>query len=764
MTLSFLEEIIPQASSREAKKHQKQYLAHIDRLNKALRAEMWDQGMQEEFGFTLEILPRTWNKFLKEDGVMFENQVETFVEVLKECLRQPERCGVLIGSPQLGKTMTCILTQVVAMALAFKKQERYLPILLLPVQTSLEDQTKQDYLQYNQHYDVELVEVLPVEKRGRRKAAQKLRREPQRERWSNYISQISHNLAPIHNLESLDMPIIRRTGSVKVQKEIEDILETVNKADAAGERKVNLLIIADEYHWGEGVSGSMFKFLEKFAINQKKNGHIMIGMSATPFHLTGLSTLWKVCCRVYPGYVGYAFFNGKLLDPRFPLRTPRHISLECKASLTDCLGPTVKDLPSINRAAYHSSKSFYTWIDPKRLARLKKVNRKDKMAKLFEGWTWEEYKEHVEGVLVKFINACLTKKNPLNKNGMVIRFFKRKYDLDDFLNRVKGLSRNIKAVAWQGTFARDRVDVFLKNQGIEECEKVVVFVTGSGRMGNRFDQRFGYFVDFADKSHLISLIQGLPGRACGENDVEPWVFLSEENTKTLNAYVQSLGDTLKGKVHSTIKSKETEGFLNIRDSITLEWQPTNARDGVWASNLLGHTLAEKFDNWVAKQMENGIKRRHEKEVFDQFWEFFSDELFDMIEEKLKLPHYILTRYTQNEQLRHSEAQYRDRYNYCYSGVIGFRDVSKQSSNNSNVSGKNVPVRLLNLMWTKNNDKLQPQILVDFSGPVPRLVAIKFRTRHECVVGQTEVLPTPRSSANHFFATEEEKKREKEWAA
>lgn len=650
------------------------YLAHVEEMNEVLQEEF--ENLAEKYGgvnFSLTIIPSSGEHlrftnllkqgaFTTKDARVWVQQIETFAEMIYWAVREPWRSQVVIGSTQLGKTMIMILALVQEAVMAAKTGIPYKAIYLAPNSVSLAEDAENDFADFMAFYDfvVEFPNTEPMKFSDYRKAVR------------------------LTEDETGDMPIFRRaTGSIK-----EEIKQLMDDCHAEGKK---LILIVDECHWGSNDTGVMAEILKEARglsarqMAKKEPGDIMIAISATPFNLGSLACLRRIFCRTYAGYIGYAFYDGQLLDPRWTPIYPEVLSFDSPLLASRF---NTADFKHVSRSLYLNEDSFYT--------ELKKKDRRGELKEFgvfFAEWTWEEYKTFCEDKLIELIENCLIHNNELDANGFIVRFFHKKDDVIDFLKRRQNdFHPSIKCVAWQGEDARKRLSVLLRANGISNQDLKVVFVTGTGRMGSRLDDadRIYYGADFAPQSNLTAVLQGLLGRMTGAKSVAPIMFLEEKRVEELEIYVQSKGKHFKRKpLHRT--------FLDVGQffqgkSVELWVEPPANGKGITFASLGQSHLADFLEEWTKTHLRKWVNSKPvsntppkltghvltEKEK-ETFWAVFNDA-FPELEQELKIPPGSFVRYSPDE---FQQKPFANDAGDAYDGVIGYRDNTAQSRSNSN---------------------------------------------------------------------------------
>ena len=727
------------------------YFDHITELNDVLQEEL--QNLEELHGMKLNINMRlipangnhsSYTKLVREGHFDPENariwiqQIETFAEMLYWAVLEPWRSQVVIGSTQLGKTMIMILAFVKELVLAAVTGDQYKAIYLAPVMKSLGDDAVHDFKDFLAFYDFEVQTE-----------------DDDAVKFSDYRKVIG--LSGLGEKEDGDIPIRRRaSGSIK-----EEILSIMKACHADGKK---LILIVDECHWGSNDTGIMAEILKVAnglsarQMAKKVPGDIMIAISATPFNLGNIQCLRRIFCRTYNGYIGYAFYNGQLLDPRYPQIYPEVLSFDSPLLATRFGTP---DFKYVNRTLYLNCNAYERELEKKdRRGELKEFGV------VFAEWTWEEYRLFCEDKLINLMENCLIHNNELNAKGFIVRFFHKKDDVIEFLERrQKDFDPRIKCVAWQGESARMRLSKYLQEEGVSKDDLKIIFVTGQGRMGNRLDDsdRIYYGADFAPQSNLTAVLQGLLGRMTGAKSVAPIMFLEEKRVEELEVYVRTKGKVFTRKPAARTTIVQDVGTVFRGHSVTLHAELPVGKGITFASlnhSHLGVALKSWsrtiLNRWVKSKPKsskppkiNGIQSTISAQEKKIFWEIFQQS-FSALEKELNISVDSFVRFSTED---HKVSPYLNHQGHAYDGIVGFRDSTRESSTNSNKKSTRNKSGM-----KKNGDYrcLQPQLLFRWvrSGQtwVGEAESIQFSLTKPMLGGDFNmvVMPTNKDVGHTYF--------------
>lgn len=614
-------------------KNRKLYENHINKLNRAIRIISARKNIKDKYGIEISINPnQISNKeiinFESSKSIIYKNQLETLFDVIEQCLENPSQSGLIIGAPQLGKTMICLLSQIIPPILYIKEDKEFKMLYLAPNKISIESETLNDFKRFNQWYEFDIKNV----------------KNEKSITLQDYDLMVGQKCEL--NTEEFDISILRRCKGALLEK-VTKICHNIHNAG------MNVMVVVDEYHYGEDINSLLDQFLHEVF---KSKDDFMIAITATPWHLSELDNIWKVKCKTYEGFVGYAFYNGELLDERYPLIIPKHKMFN----------------ELINMSLYNNEDSY---------------NKFTKNIRNIDFWlnkpynNWDEYRNWVEKELVNLINYCLIN-NPNKGTGMAIRFFKKNAEVDSFLNRIYKLNLNKKIVVkkWNEDAGKMSIDSFLEKENISKETPVVVFVTGNGRMGNRFSERFMYFADFSYKSSLSAIIQGFPGRASGPKPRAPYIYLSKYNYSTIEQYVKSKGSNqhlTKAPIKNTkLNTNSNHSFytksIKIQREDFINWGLADHNDEI-----------QKFVDKELKDKEDLLGRNGDNNRFNNILNtIIGKDMVSILEEKLSLPKDSLLVFSSEDE---TNSPYVDDDGLSYRNRIGFRRFESDGAENSTLS-------------------------------------------------------------------------------
>jgi hypothetical protein len=474
-------------------------------------------------------------KYVKgdKDGSIWPNQIRTTVDILARLLKEPGKSGVCIGPTSCGKTGTSNNCFWLGVAMWLITGKTYLLVSLLPNKVGIQRQATDEYRKFMALY-------------GKCRLRNQRGTEMNLNRW-------------MHDCFRSRTPIIRRSPGESLG-DIKKICKRARKFKAiAG-------FLIDEIHWGaqkDGMQGRILKAVSKRLASLRARD-IVIGFSATPWQVVGLSRFWKVGHRLSPGYVGFNFFNGHTIDPDVVCDPPNYMSCCDFAKVSG-----IKDFALIFRGMYRNKEQF--------------ERKKRKLGSALPA-SHAVYKRRTETAIAAALNWCLIQKNPCNTNGAVLRFpycNQETRTLEENLRKY-GLDPSIEVIHYTMEAVSSKVRRVIRNRrGAAENRPYVIIATGGARMADNFPPEVKYAFDFTERSGLTALIQGLLGRMCGngKGNPVPWVILSDKAKQDVDLFVHHRGRPFRRPIGNQTKnvygdfSAYSRMSIEVRQSDCEEYEP-----------------------------------------------------------------------------------------------------------------------------------------------------------------------------------------------
>lgn len=492
-----------------------------------------------------------------DSGVLHDSQLMTALECVGEMLTAPQQNGVVLGAMQSGKTTT-------SLALQFAGPINYLltgrclyPIYLISSQTSQEDQTKIEIARFLDFYG-----ELAVVADGRR---------------CKLIDYVKRNdIDPFFQfsptINTYYQHVLKKAQpDTMVAPKLEDFIHRRTTGDAikriarrcreANDKGYAPLLIIDEPQYGasdrfvkveDDVERRPCVLLQIFdaideALGDDAKERVFIGLSATPFELYGINSVWKVDQYLASSYRGFNYYGGKSIDPEANVEPPRTISF---GDLGDEL-----DLPfleDVSLQAYEALPHVFTRFADR-------IDFKENQ---------ERYRRAVEKTLCEAI-LKLAKKGSTPATGICIRLCNNNLRSHQLLRNLDLPEGEIEVVEYFGNDHKGMsVKRALKHRKRPDLPFLIA-VTSRARMGDAFPRDVEWFLEFSRKAaNLNALLQGLLGRACGYGK-NSTVVMSPENTQLVEDYKRERGDYIyKTSPHSFIVGPYRRGapsnLLRIR--------------------------------------------------------------------------------------------------------------------------------------------------------------------------------------------------------
>lgn len=476
-----------------------------------------------------------------DSGVLHDSQLMTALECVGEMLTAPQHNGVVLGAMQSGKTTTSLALQFAGPIIYLLKGRCHYPIYLLTSQTSLENQTKIEIARFLDYYG----ELAIVVDGKRCKLIDYVKRnniDPFFEfspTINTYYQHVLKKALPDTMVApKLDDFIQRRTAGDAVKRVARRCREANDKGYAP-------LLIIDEPQYGASdrfvkVEGGverrpcvLLKFFDAIdeALGDDAKDRVFIGLSATPYELHGINSVWKVDQYLTPSYRGFNCFGGKLIDPEADVEPPRTMSFGDLGEELD--SPFLQDVSlQAYEALPHVFARFADRID-------------------FKG-NQERYRRAVEKTLCEVI-LKLAKRGSRPATGICIRLCNNNLRSHRLLQNLGLPEDEIEVVEYFGNDHKGMsVKLALKHRKHPELPFLIA-VTNRARMGDAFPRDVEWFLEFSRKAaNLNALLQGLLGRACGYGK-NSTVVMSPENTHLVEDYKRARGDYIyKTSPHSFI--------------------------------------------------------------------------------------------------------------------------------------------------------------------------------------------------------------------
>jgi hypothetical protein len=447
----------------------------------------------------------------------------TALDCITELLENPGRNGVILGAMQSGKTTTSLALQFAGPIIYALTGRCIYPIYLTTSHTSQEDQTKIELTNFLNYYNAIKIVPLPGA-RSPVALSPGFVRSPTISYYRAHV--LREALGDIHMGPRPEDFIQRRVHG----HQVEQIAELCRRANDQGFEPV---LMIDEPQYGasdrlvendRGVAVRrrcvLLQIFQAIEDAMTEGGrHSFVGLSATPYELHELESVWLVRQYLAPSYRGFNYFGGRVISEGVNILPPTTFGFSGLATHLDLPG-----LAKVSLQAYNAAPNAF----PGMARRLR-----------FTG-TQAAYQDMVHRTMRAAILAMIHRASepigicirPINNNARA-RAFIEELDLE---------SAGIEVIHY---FGPEYEGVSVKralSQRSHPDRPFVIVVTNRARMGDAFPASVTWFIDFARQAaDLNSLLQGLLGRACGYNK-NSTVVLSDQNESLVEDYRRGLGN------------------------------------------------------------------------------------------------------------------------------------------------------------------------------------------------------------------------------
>jgi hypothetical protein len=469
------------------------------------------------------ILDRIGSFFNREDdsGVLHDAQLRTAIDCIHRMLEQPGENGVVLGAMQSGKTTTSLALQLAGPIVYTLTGRRIYPIYLMTSHTSQEDQTNIELMHFLNYYG-----LIKIEREG---DGMPLDLDPgfvMSPTINYYRGQVLRGaLGDIHMGPRLEDFIHRRVQGQRLGQ----IADLCARANAQG---FESLLMIDEPQYGASdrivvndngdeeirpcILVQIFQAIEE-VIGEGR--HSFIGLSATPYEVHELESVWVVRQYLTPAYRGFNFFGRRTISDDVEIVPPTTLGFSDLAARFEL--PAFAD---ISMAAYGGT--------PARFAVFARQTG-------YTG-TQAQYQQGVRDVVRTAILRMVREANgqPI---GICLRPFNNNARSADFLRQLDLESGGVEVIGYYGADYSGRSVKRAIGDRLHPEQPFVIVVTNRARMGDAFPASVQWFIDFAARaSDLNALLQGLLGRACGYNK-NSTVVLSDDNASLVADYRRTMG-------------------------------------------------------------------------------------------------------------------------------------------------------------------------------------------------------------------------------
>lgn len=477
-----------------------------------------------------------------DSGVLHDSQLMTALNCVGELLTAPENNGLVLGAMQSGKTTTSLALQFAGPIVYLLTGRCLYPIYLITSHTSQEDQTKIEITRFLDFYGELAVEVDAKRRCKLIDYVKQVGVDPFFEyspTINTYREHVLKKALPDTMMgPKLDDFIQRRTSGESVRR----VAELCRNANSKGYAP---LLIIDEPQFGasdrfvEGENGVeqrpcvLLQIFDKIdeALGDDKADRVFIGLSATPYELHDINSVWKVKQYLTSAYSGFNYFGGDVIDAEADVSPPRTMSF---AEFGREIGSEF--FQKVSLAAYDAEEHRFD-------AAAKKVG--------FTG-SQAQYRIQVEQTLRSAI-LHLARTGSTKATGICIRLFNNNARSHRLLERLHLPGNEIEVIEYFGADHRGHSVKRAIRQRKRPDLPFLIAVTNRARMGDAFPAEVEWFLEFSKKAaNLNALLQGLLGRACGYGK-HSTVVMSPENKDLVEDYKREHGGYIyKTSRHSLV--------------------------------------------------------------------------------------------------------------------------------------------------------------------------------------------------------------------
>jgi hypothetical protein len=526
-------------------------------------------------------------------GVLHKEQIYTIIDCFIEVLRDPTKCGLLLGALQAGKSNTIIALQWIGPIFYLLTGRKIYPLYLITSQKSHEAQAKEELALFLRWYGE--VQLIRSTERTILNAYRKLQLDImflQNPTLNTYREVVLDGAEDDITEFSPEDFVNRRVHG----QQVEIIAGKCKKAINAG---YDPLLFLDEGQFGasdrENKDDTEVRkpcvsrqILDAIAAELGRRPRYIVA-SATPYEFVD-ADVWTVNQYLGETYCGLNMFGGRVIaeNMKGKIHVPQVTSFE------EC--GQEYDLPLFAAGQF----SIATWAlklrDPTRAQ-----SRFERWCKRsgYEG-TYDEYqievesevrscihrlieREHNEPVTERYLRtrwpSLATDRNTLKRVagayarpvGICIRLCNNNRFTDTFIARLRLDTKKIEVLSYYTQYDEHgkplpeakSVKQFLKRRKRPDLP-FVLFVTARARMGDAFPLYVKYFLECSMiASDLNALLQGLLGRSCGYFKI-PTVIMSHQNWGLVMEFVSTNGGHIyTPSRHSTVVGLRRGPFTNI---------------------------------------------------------------------------------------------------------------------------------------------------------------------------------------------------------
>jgi hypothetical protein len=579
------------------------YVAHLEALQSVFNAHAAEIGLNARIDVQGPvdavrhgiILDRVGSFFTREDdsGVLHDAQLMTAMDCIREMLENPGQNGVVLGAMQSGKTTTSLALQLAGPIIYTLTGRRLYPMYLMTSHTSQEDQTNIELTNFLNYYG--LIKILrhPSDGDANITLDPGFIRSPTVAYYRGQV--LRQALGDIHMGPRLEDFVQRRVHGQRIQQ----VAELCGRAHAQGFEPI---LMIDEPQYGASdrmvvndagvmeqrpcVLLQIFEAIEE-AMQIHGGRHSFVGLSATPYEIHELESVWVVRQYLSANYSGFNCFGGRVISEGVDIEPPVTFGFTDFATQMN-----LPDVARISLAAYDATPTRFAVF-------ARRLN--------FTG-TQVEYQEMVHRAVRQSILRMVADAN--DTIGICLRTFNNNVRAADFVRQLDLESSGIEMIYYFGSeYSGISVKRAIRARRHPDRPFVIV-VTNRARMGDAFPVHVRWFIDLAGRvSDLNALLQGLLGRACGYNKNSN-VLLSDDN----QAYVLDYRRTRGGYFYRTSRHSIVVGGFRRGAPTSMVRIRANMNDEVVRS-FFARINSEIVDSFVIQDRAELQTRRNRSQGY-----------------------------------------------------------------------------------------------------------------------------------------------------
>ena len=473
----------------------------------------------------------------------------TALKCVAELLTSPQNNGLVLGAMQSGKTTTSLALQFAGPIVYLLTGRCLYPIYLITSHTSQEDQTKIEIARFLDFYGELAVVVDDKHRCTIIEYVKKFSIDPvfaYAPTINTYREHVLKNALPdTMRGPRLDDFIERRAPGESIRR-IANLCRSANSKGyaplliidepqfGASDRVVK---VEDRLEWRACILGKIFERIDE-ALGADASDRVFIGLSATPYELHDINSVWKVNQFLTSAYSGFNYFGGKVIDGDVEVTPPRTASF---GDFGQEIG--VPFLEHVSLAAYDA--------EPQAFARYAR--------KIGYSGTQDDYRHKVERALRAAI-LWMARNGSTPASGICIRLFNNNIRSHRLIESLHLPRNEIEVIEYFGSDHKGQSVKRAIRQRSRPDLPFLIAVTNRARMGDAFPREVVWFLEFSKKAaNLNALLQGLLGRACGYGK-RSTVIMSDENAQLVEDYKREDGGYIyKTSRHSAIAGPYRRG-------------------------------------------------------------------------------------------------------------------------------------------------------------------------------------------------------------